>query len=206
MRALPDFFPTETSWLDETISQELSGLPASLRPVGAYITALPGKRVRPLICINMAHCLGCTGDSVYPLAAALEILHCATLLHDDILDGARVRRGALTAHIEFGSKMAVLAGDAMFALAGDMVARYARPNLVRVFSSAIRRTAEGQALESSRLFDPQADEAHYLKVISGKTAALLEAAALSGAEFAGASAQERAAAAAFGFNFGLDFI
>ena len=205
MRALLDPFSAEIFLLDAAISQELDTLPASLQPVAAYIAALPGKRIRPFICINVARCLGCAGDTVYPLAAALEILHCATLLHDDILDEAHTRRGALAAHLQFSNKLAVLAGDAMFALAGDMVARYERPGLVSIFSAAIRRTAEGQALEFSRLFDQQIDEAHYLSIISGKTAAMFEAAALAGAELAGAPARERAAAAGFGFNFGLAF-
>ncbi len=205
MRVPTDLFPAEIPLIDAAIAQELNNLPPSLQPVADHIAMLPGKRVRPLVCVAMARCLGENSPAVYPLAAALEILHCATLLHDDILDEAHTRRGAPAAHVQFNVKLALLAGDAMFALAGGIVARYERPALMNIFSAAIQRTAEGQALESSRLFSPRIDWEHYLQTAGGKTASLFEAAALSGAELAGAAAPERDAAANFGFNLGLAF-
>ncbi len=205
MHMLTEFFPSELPLVNAAVDQEIKALPPSLYPVAAYIAALPGKRLRPLICVGMARCLGKNDESIYPMAAALEILHCATLLHDDILDEAHARRNAPAAHLKFNDKLALLTGDAMFALAGSIVSRYGQPNLVAILSAAIQRTAEGQALESSRLFSPQFDWEHYIKVISGKTAALFEAAALSGAELALAAPKERAAAAGFGFNLGMAF-
>lgn len=205
MRTLTDLFSAEIPLIDAAIAQELNRLPPSLQPVAAHIAVLPGKRIRPLICVALARCLGENSPSVYPLAAALEILHCATLLHDDILDEAHTRRGAPAAHLQFTAKLALLAGDAMFALAGGIVARYERPALMNIFSTAIQRTAEGQALELSNLFNPQLDWELYIQTAGGKTASLFEAAATCGAEFAGATAPEHDAAANFGFNLGLAF-
>lgn len=205
MRILTDFFSTEIPRIDAALHGELDTLPPVLKPVAMHIAALPGKRLRPLVCLATARCLGETGDSIYNLAAALEILHCASLLHDDILDEARTRRGATAAHLKFNSKLALLAGDAMFALSGEIVARSRNPDLMSIFSAAIRRAAEGQALESVRLFNPVFAPDHYTEVIAAKTAALFEASALAGAEAAAAPQDLRDAAAGFGFNFGMAF-
>ena len=205
MRILTDFFSAEIPRIDTALHGELATLSSVLKPVAMHIAALPGKRLRPLICLTTARCLGETGDSIYPLAAALEILHCASLLHDDILDEARTRRGATAAHLKFNAKLALLAGDAMFALSGEIVARSRNPHLMAIFSAAIRRAAEGQALESARLFNPVFDPDHYTEVIAAKTAALFEASALAGAEAAAATQEQRDAAASFGFNFGMAF-
>lgn len=205
MHTPTDFFSAEAPLLEAALARALDDLPPALYPVAAHIALLPGKRLRPLICIATARCLGHSGDAVYPLAAALEILHCASLLHDDILDDAHTRRGAVAAHLKFNPGLTLLAGDAMFALALHMAAGYARPELISILSRAMHRTVAGQALESSRLFSPQADWEHYLQVAGGKTAALFEAAALSGATLAQAGPAQCAAAAAFGFNTGLAF-
>ena len=205
MHSLTDFFSTEIPHIDAALHRELSTLPPVLKPVAAHIAALPGKRLRPLVCLAVARCLGETGDCIYPLAAALEILHCASLLHDDILDEARTRKGTLAAHLKFNAKLALLAGDAMFGLAGDIVARSQNPRLMAVFSAAVRRAAEGQALEAGRLFEPVFAPDHYTEGIAAKTAALFEASALAGAEAAAAKQELRDAAAGFGFNFGMAF-
>ena len=205
MRILTDFFSTEIPRIDAALHGELDTLPPVLKPVAMHIAALPGKRLRPLICLATARCLGEAGDSIYPLAAALEILHCASLLHDDILDEARTRRGETAAHLKFNAKLALLAGDAMFALSGEIVARSRNPRLMTIFSAAIRRAAHGQALEAARLFDPVFAPDHYTEVIAAKTAALFEASALAGAETAAAPQELRDAAAGFGFNFGMAF-
>ena len=134
MHVLTDFFSAEIPHIDAALHRELATLPSVLKPVAAHIAALPGKRLRPLICLAMARCLGEVGDSIYPLAAALEILHCASLLHDDILDEACTRRGAPAAHLKFNAKLALLTGDAMFALSGEIVARSQNPRLMTIFS------------------------------------------------------------------------
>ena len=202
---MTDFLSTEVPRIDTVLRQELETLPALLRPVAMHIATLPGKRLRPLICLATARCLGETGQAIYPLATALEIMHCACLLHDDILDDASTRRGATSAHLKYGAKLVILAGDAMFALAGGLMARSQNPRLTAIFSTAIGRAAAGQALEASRLFCPDFDQDHYTNVIAGKTAALFEASALIGAEAAAASKEQCDAAAGFGFNFGMAF-
>lgn len=205
MRSLTNLCPEDMDCVDAALLRELNTLPSPLYPVAAHIASLPGKRLRPLLCLTVARALGAEGPSVYPLAAALEILHCATLLHDDVLDRANTRRDVLAAHLKFGESLAILAGDAMFALSGGIIARYKNPRLMIIFSAAIQRAAGGQALEFSRLFDPNVGTTQYLEIIAGKTAALFEAAALCGAEFAAASPKMSAGAAVFAFNFGLAF-
>lgn len=205
MPLLPDLYVAELPRIDAAIARELKALSPPLRPVAEHIAFLPGKRLRPLFCLTLGRCFGSKDDSIYPLVAALEILHCATLLHDDILDRAEVRRGVTAAHLKFGEKLSILAGDAMFALAGGIIAGYGRPRLMRVFSSAVQCAAEGQALEASRLFDPSASATHYLEVAAGKTAALFEASALCGAELADAPSESLPAVANFAFNFGMAF-
>ncbi len=205
MPILTDIYAAESPLINAAIARELKALSPPLRPVAEHIAFLPGKRLRPLFCLTMARCFGSEDDSIYPLVAALEILHCATLLHDDILDRAEVRRGAATSHLKFGEKLSILAGDAMFALAGGVIADYGRPRLMSVFSAAVQCAAEGQALEAFRLFDPSAGATHYLEVAAGKTAALFEASALCGAELANAPPEILPAAASFAFNFGMAF-
>ncbi len=205
MDNIAELFADELSDIDFAIAQAVQSLPEHLLPLAEHSALRPGKRLRPLLCVAVARCIGLTGNSIYPLAAALEILHCATLIHDDILDQASLRRGQPTVHSRFGTHQAVLAGDVMFALASRLTAAYARPDLVQIFSKAVEQTIAGQALEWSLLYNPACGSTEYERIIGGKTAALFKAAALSGAALAGAAPKIQQEAAGFGKNLGLGF-
>ncbi len=191
------------------INRHLEGAAASLnplvQPVVRHVLLAGGKRLRPLLAILVARALGHRDDDVYPLACSLEFLHSATLLHDDILDGAAMRRGRESAHMRFGSTHTILAGDVMLAMANRLVAEYGNPELTRILSEALLQTATGEILEIAHLRDTDLPIDTYLSIVSGKTAYLLQAACLCGAVLAGASPRLRDAARALGLNCGIAF-
>ncbi len=205
MNILKDFLTTELPSINRVLHKELETLNPLVREVGEHVLQAGGKRLRPLLTILMSRCLGRTGDDIYPLACSLEFLHSATLIHDDILDDAHIRRGRQSAHLIFGIKRAVLAGDALLALANMIVARYDVPSMNFCVAEAILKTASGEVEEIDNLRNPEMDEAAYLEIIKGKTAYLIQAACACGAMAAKASPHVLSMASAFGMNLGIAF-
>jgi octaprenyl-diphosphate synthase len=164
-----------------------------------------GKRLRPLLTLLCGRALGVDNEGLYTLGAAIEMLHTATLLHDDILDNASLRRGKMAAHTIFGPAKTVLAGDAMLAKAMLLVSAFGDTRLTDCVSEAVMRTAEGEIAEFDILRDLGASHDDYLAVITGKTAWMLRASCELGALHAGAGAQLVRAAAAFGLDLGIAF-
>ncbi|EPR44730.1 Polyprenyl synthetase [Desulfovibrio sp. X2] len=195
----------ELTAIETFLRDETERLPALVRPVAAHVLAAGGKRFRPMLTVLFARLLGLEGDGVYPLAASLELLHSATLLHDDILDGARLRRGKTAAHLEFSRSEAILAGDALLALANRLVADYEVPRLVSVLSEAVLRTAVGEIAEIAASRELELSEEGYLEIITGKTAYLIQAATSVGAIAAGAPKDAVERAESFGLNMGIAF-
>ena len=187
------------------LSIEISGLPASIRPVARHVLESGGKRLRPALVMLFAEALGNAGPDVVPLACALELLHSATLLHDDIMDHAGLRRGRPTAHRIFGVTGTVLAGDALLALANMVVARYADVRLSQCLAEATMRTAYGQMLEIENTGNTEQSFEEYLAIIEGKTAWMIRASCFMGAICAGAADAQAAAAAEYGAALGVAF-
>lgn len=187
------------------LSTEISGLPGSICPVARHVLESGGKRLRPVLVMLFAEALGRGGSEILPLACALELLHSATLLHDDIMDHAGLRRGRPTAHRVFGVTETVLAGDALLALANLIVARYGDVRLSQCLAEATMRTACGQMLEIANTGNIEQSFEEYLDIIQGKTAWMLRASCLMGAIFAGATDSESAAAAEYGVSLGIAF-
>jgi octaprenyl-diphosphate synthase len=192
-----------------SINRFLEGVTNSLNPLVQpavrHVLLAGGKRLRPLLTILTARALGYRGDDVYPLACCLELLHSATLLHDDIVDGAVLRRGRETAHMRYGATQAILAGDALLALANRRVAEYNDPALTRILSEGLLQTATGEILEIVHLRDIDLPLTAYLTIITGKTAHLIQAACHCGAVLAGADETMCQAAIALGLNCGIAF-
>ena len=184
------------------LTKELNGL---VVPVVDHVLAAGGKRLRPLLTVLTARAFGYAGDDVYPLACSLEFLHSATLLHDDILDGAELRRGRPSAHTLFGSTKTILAGDALLALANRIVAEFGAPELTRILSQALLSTATGEILEIAHLRDTNLSFDTYMSIITGKTAYLIEAACRCGAVLAGTDRDLTEAAGNLGLNLGIAF-
>lgn len=180
-------------------------LPPGSRPVAEYVLQAGGKRLRPFLTVITGRALGCTAEALYTLGAAIELLHAATLLHDDILDNATLRRSRPAAHTVFAPTHVILAGDAMLAKAMLMVSAFGDPRLTDCISQAVMRTAEGQINEFSKLRDTDLSHDDYLDVITGKTAWMLRAACELGALLAGADAPVLRAAATFGLELGIAF-
>lgn len=176
-----------------------------VQPAVRHVLLAGGKRLRPLLTILTARALGYAGDNIYPLACSLELLHSATLLHDDIVDGAALRRGREAAHMRYGATNAILAGDALLALANRIVADYDKPPLTRILSEALLQTATGEILELAHLRDTDLPLSAYMAIITGKTAHLIQAACHCGAVLAGADDRLCQTAIDLGKSCGIAF-
>lgn len=196
---------TELPLIESALARALHDLPLSCQPVTRHIMEGGGKRLRPLLVILFAALYGRNDPEVYRLAISMEMLHAATLLHDDILDGADSRRGRTAAHILFGLQQTILAGDALLANGNAIVASFNQPELALAYSQATMQTAAGEILEMDSLGNPHASHADYIEIATGKTACLIAQACALGAIFAGAPPQEREIALDFGKNLGLAF-
>jgi octaprenyl-diphosphate synthase len=205
MTALKEYFKREIPHIEQVIRKETTALEPLVRPVADHVLQAGGKRLRPMLCVLSARSFGFSGPEVYPLGAALEFLHSATLLHDDILDNATLRRGRPAAHLQFGVAQTILAGDVLLALANKLVAGYGKAGLMRSVSEAIMQTASGEILELASIGNPFISREEYFRIITGKTAYLISSATECGAILADRPAEIVDAAARFGLNLGIAF-
>jgi octaprenyl-diphosphate synthase len=196
---------SEQPRINAEIRLRAEGLPEHARAPAEHLLLSGGKRLRPLLTLLTGRALGCTDESLYALGAAVEMLHAATLLHDDILDNASIRRGRASAHVLFGNAAAVLAGDAMLAKALVLVSSFGDPKLTACVSEAVMHTAEGEIAEFALLRDASVSHADYVRVVTGKTARMLSASCEIGALRAGAGEPATRAAALFGLETGIAF-
>ena len=191
--------------INKALSRAAEGLPHPVRPIARHIFEAGGKRLRPLLTILMARLLGYDKKDIYDLAVTMEMLHAATLLHDDVLDNADTRRGKPAAHTIFNATSTILAGDAMLAHANALVAQCGDPRLCLCFSEATSRTAAGEILEIAAQHQVETTAEEYEEIIRGKTAWLIRASCQLGALRAGADDTLVEAAAAYGENIGMAF-
>jgi octaprenyl-diphosphate synthase len=205
MSVFEQYLSREIPAINHFLEQATETLDPLVQPVARHVLLAGGKRLRPLLTILTARAMGHDDDDVYPLACSLEFLHSATLLHDDIVDGAALRRGRPAAHMRFGATHAILAGAALLALANRIVAIYDNPELTRILSDALLRTATGEILEIAHLRDIDLTMDAYLDIITGKTAHLIQAACQCGAVLAKAESTLVQAAMDLGLNCGIAF-
>ena len=191
--------------VDACLRDHLASESALVRAVGEHVFANPGKRLRPALLMLSAELCGYTGPRRVQLAAAHEMIHTATLLHDDVVDLAELRRGQPAAHVVWGNRRAVLVGDFFYARASQMIVEDGELAIVGLFADMIRLMSEGELLQLERSFDPDASEAHYYAVIERKSAALLSAVCEIGAILGGVTPAERKRLAEFGRELGLAF-
>jgi octaprenyl-diphosphate synthase len=173
--------------------------------VAEYIVGSGGKRLRPALVLLSSGAAGYRGDAQYELAAVVEFIHTATLLHDDVVDGSERRRGRATANAQFGNAAAVLVGDFVYSRAFQMMVGVNNMRVMQVLAEATNTIAEGEVLQLMNCHDPDVDEARYLDVIRRKTAKLFEAAARLGAVLAGAPAAVETGLAEYGTRLGTAF-
>ncbi|MDR2125114.1 MAG: polyprenyl synthetase family protein [Desulfovibrio sp.] len=191
--------------INAELRRHTAELPEHARAPAEYLLLSGGKRLRPLLTLLTGRAFGGPDAGLHTLGAAVEMLHTATLLHDDVLDNAPLRRGRAAAHIRFGVAPAVLAGDAMLAKALLLVSEFGDPRLTACVSEAVMRTAEGEIAEFARLRDTSLNHAEYVRIITGKTAWMLRASCELGALRAAAGEEAARAAALFGLKAGIAF-
>jgi octaprenyl-diphosphate synthase len=191
--------------VERTMREAISGEHALIGAIGDHVLSSGGKRLRPLLVMLSAELCGYDGPRRVQIAAAIELLHTATLLHDDVVDLATLRRGKNAARAIWGNRRAVLVGDYFYARASSMIVEDGNIDILSIFSDTIRRMSEGELIQLERSFDPEVTEAHYYTVIDRKSASLIAAAAEAGAILAGVTRAERRRLAQYGREFGLAF-
>ena len=173
--------------------------------IAEYIISAGGKRIRPVLVLLVANAYGYKGTHHHELAAVVEFIHTATLLHDDVVDESSLRRGRKTANALFGNAASVLVGDFVYSRAFQMMVSVKNMRVMQILADATNVIAEGEVLQLLNMHDPDVTEERYLQVIRSKTAKLFEAAAQLGALIAGASDGDIEAAAEYGRSIGTAF-
>lgn len=191
--------------VDNVIQQKLHSQVALVRQVSEYIIHSGGKRLRPALVILAAGSFDYKGLYHHNLAAVIEFIHTATLLHDDVVDESGLRRNQATANALFGNAASVLVGDFLYSRAFQMMVEVGNMRVMEVLADATNTIAEGEVLQLLNCRDPDVEEENYLQVIRFKTAKLFEAAARLGAILSGATPVEEEALAAYGMHLGTAF-
>ena len=193
------------SAVDEVIRARLHSEVALVNQVGEYIVNSGGKRLRPALVVLSAKAFGYTGKYHHNLAAVVEFIHTATLLHDDVVDESELRRGRATASSLFGNAASVLVGDFLYSRAFQMMVEADDMRVMQTLADATNIIAEGEVLQLLNCHDANVDAANYLHVIHCKTAKLFEAAMRLGAILAGVDEAMELAAAKYGMHLGTAF-
>lgn len=196
--------------LQEKLEEHLQDA-GPLAPIMEFVAATPGKRLRPLLTVLSSamsgETFGTTPDrgTVTDVAAAIELIHMASLVHDDIIDDAKARRGMPTVHVVWGLHSAVLAGDYLFTRANKVALRYPELGIASLFNQAIELTCEGEVMQDQRLYDSEVTQKEYLSHICRKTAVLMGTACQAGAIIARAPTEAEEALLRFGVELGCAF-
>jgi octaprenyl-diphosphate synthase len=203
--AVLDLVAPDMAQVDLVIAQRLdSGVPL-VGDVARYIISAGGKRLRPVLLLLTCGALGYTGAQRHNLAAVVEFIHTATLLHDDVVDESTLRRGRPTANENFGNPASVLVGDFLYSRAFQMMVEAQSMRVMQTLADATNVIAEGEVLQLMNMHDASLDEEAYLRVIRSKTAKLFEASARLGPILAGSPDPIEAACAHYGQALGTAF-
>jgi octaprenyl-diphosphate synthase len=203
--AMADPMAADMQRVDDVIRLRLASEVALINQISHYIVSAGGKRMRPRLVMLFAQALGFDGPEQYELAATVEFIHTATLLHDDVVDESDLRRGRQTANALFGNAASVLVGDFLYSRAFQMMVGVNRMRVLEVLADATNVIAEGEVLQLMNMHDPDLTVEDYLKVIRYKTAKLFEASARLGAVLADADATVEEACANYGRSLGTAF-
>lgn len=191
--------------VNKLIMRQLHSRVPLVEKIGSYIIGAGGKRLRPLVVLLSARACGVEDAKQHSLAAIIEFLHTATLLHDDVVDTSDLRRGRSTANSLWGNAPSVLVGDFLYSRAFEMMVEMADLEIMRVLANATNVIAEGEVLQLSKVRDASTDEATYMEVIRSKTAMLFEASTHAAGLLAGASAEQTEALRRYGNALGVSF-
>ncbi|WP_051258627.1 octaprenyl diphosphate synthase [Chitinibacter tainanensis] len=205
MQFVKSVVDADMAQMDQVIRERLYSDVVLVRQVAEYIVSSGGKRLRPMITLLSAQALGYQGRHHHELAAVIEFIHTATLLHDDVVDESSLRRGRDTANALFGNAASVLVGDFLYSRAFQMMVNCGSMRIMEVLADATNVIAEGEVLQLMNIGNIDIDEADYLKVIRYKTAKLFEAAARLGAILNHSDADTEDALARYGMHLGTAF-
>ncbi len=205
LRSLYAIVQEELVQVDELLREELTSEYPFVDKLGQHGFRLGGKRLRPALVLLSARLCGEITDDHFKLAAAVEMVHTATLVHDDVLDEAEIRRHLDTVNARWDNEASILLGDYLFARSLCLAATVEDPYAVRSVINASRRVCEGELRQVGARGDYELTEGEYLEIIDGKTAALCACCCEIGAYYAGASEEETAALARFGEKLGIAF-
>ncbi len=191
--------------VEEQFRKNLESDVLLIRKVGEYVLASGGKRIRPMLLLLSAKLAGYRGDWHVNLASVVEFIHTATLLHDDVVDGAVLRRGNASANSVWGNEASVLVGDFLFAKSFAIMVRGGSLRILEVLADATTMMAEGEVLQLISTCDLDLDEERYMAVVRNKTAVLLAAACQCGGVLGGVEASREKALHDFGMDLGMAF-
>jgi octaprenyl-diphosphate synthase len=191
--------------VDALITARMQSEVPVIPALAEHLIAAGGKRLRPLLTVAAARLAGSDNDTCLKLAAAVEFIHTATLLHDDVVDGSQLRRGKVAAHLIWGAAQSVLVGDFLFARAFELMVETNSMKALEILAKASRVIAEGEVLQLTRSHDLNLSQALYLEIIGAKTAELFAAASEAGGVSAGVSTAQSDSLRAYGMNLGIAF-
>lgn len=191
--------------VNKLIQQQVDSDVALINQLGFYIVNSGGKRLRPLLTVLAARALGIESQQHHTLAAIIEFIHTATLLHDDVVDESTMRRGRETANALFGNQASVLVGDFLYTRSFQMMVELQSMRVMEILSDSTNRIAQGEVQQLMNCNDPDTTEASYFDVIYGKTARLFEAATQLAAVITGQSDEIEQAMQAYGRHLGTAF-
>lgn len=200
-----DLVSEDFAAVNRLIPKQLTSDVEMVEEIGRYIVEAGGKRLRPLLVLLGAHCLGYEGPRHIRLAAVIEFLHTATLLHDDVVDRSDLRRGRATANALWGNAPSVLVGDFLYSRAFQLMVELDNMAILSILSDATNTIAEGEVLQLTHIGNLDIDEAQYMEVIRCKTALLFQAASHTAAVLACGDAAHVQALHDFGLHFGLAY-
>ncbi len=191
--------------VDRHIEEQLVSDVPVIREMGSYLVSAGGKRIRPITLLLVTKALNYRGTDNISLAAVLELIHTATLLHDDVVDRSDMRRGKQTANAVWGNAASILVGDFIYSRAFEMMVTVNRMQVMDIMASTTNAIAEGEVMQLSNLYSHNISEIEYLGTIERKTARLFETAARLGAVLAGSDSATERALANYGLNLGIAF-
>jgi octaprenyl-diphosphate synthase len=191
--------------VNDLIIQELHSDVGLVENIGHYIVGGGGKRLRPLLTLLAARALGYQGRQHIELAAVIEFIHTATLLHDDVVDMSNLRRGRPTANANWGNAPSVLVGDFIYSRAFQLMVRIGSMDVMQLMSTTTNQIAEGEVLQLTRIGNADTSQQVYMEVITRKTAVLFAAAAKGAGQLAGADERHLQQLYEFGTHLGIAF-
>jgi octaprenyl-diphosphate synthase len=195
----------ELQAVETEMTRNLTSEIVMIPTVSKYLISSGGKRFRPMLLVLCAKLCGYYGPRAVPLAGTIEFVHTASLLHDDVVDRAFMRRGLASANSVWGDGASVLVGDFLFTKAFWLITQDGDLRILDIVAHATNRLAEGEVMQMTKLGDPEIREEDYYYVITNKTAVLIAAACRIGAILGGASAEREQALSDFGLNLGIAF-